>query len=48
MFVLDTDVLTLFDRHGAGRSHRLITRLEETDPNLLAATIIFYEEQTRG
>lgn len=48
MFVLDTDVLTLIDQHGAGRSQRLITRLEETDPNLLAATIISYEEQTRG
>lgn len=48
MFVLDTDVLTLVDRHGAGRSQRLIDRLDETDPDLLAATIISYEEQTRG
>ena len=48
MFVLDTDVLTLVDRHGVGRSQRLIGRLEETDPDLLAATIISYEEQTRG
>lgn len=48
MFVLDTDVLALVDRHGGGRSQRLIDRLEETDPDSLAATIISYEEQTRG
>ncbi len=48
MFVLDTDVLTLVDQHGVGRAQRLIERLEQADPDLLAATIISYEEQTRG
>ena len=48
MFVLDTDVLSLIDQHGTGRSQRLVERLEQADPDSLAATVISYEEQTRG
>ncbi len=48
MFVLDTDVLTLIDGHGIGRSLRLVARLEKADPDSLAATVVSYEEQTRG
>ena len=48
MFVLDTDVLSLIDQHATGRSQRLVDRLEQADPDLLASTIISYEEQMRG
>ena len=48
MFVLDTDVLTRIDQHDSGRPSPLLARLEKTDPDSLAATIVSYEEQTRG
>ncbi len=48
MIILDTDHLTLlaFDTKGAGK--RLRDRLETVADDMVATTIITYEEQTRG
>jgi tRNA(fMet)-specific endonuclease VapC len=47
MYVLDTDHLSVLERGGAG-SQRLLLRLATVNPNEVLATIISYEEQTRG
>ncbi|BAY94696.1 MULTISPECIES: type II toxin-antitoxin system VapC family toxin [unclassified Tolypothrix] len=47
MYILDTDHLSILDRGGAG-AQRLLMRLANVNPNEIVATIISYEEQTRG
>ncbi|HZT61114.1 MAG TPA: type II toxin-antitoxin system VapC family toxin [Pyrinomonadaceae bacterium] len=47
MYLLDTDHLTVLER-GGEESRRLLSRLENTEPDETAVTIITYEEQTRG
>ncbi|MGL5939401.1 MAG: type II toxin-antitoxin system VapC family toxin [Waterburya sp.] len=47
MYILDTDHLSVLDRGGA-KAQVLLQRLVGIDPRQVAATIISYEEQTRG
>ena len=47
MYILDTDHLSVLDRGGIN-AQRLLTRLAKVNPNQISATIISYEEQTRG
>ncbi|MGL5075960.1 MAG: type II toxin-antitoxin system VapC family toxin [Waterburya sp.] len=47
MYILDTDHLSFLDRGGA-KAQVLLQRLVGIDPRQVAATIISYEEQTRG
>ena len=47
MYILDTDHLSVLDRGGID-AQRLLTRLAKVNPNQISATIISYEEQTRG
>jgi tRNA(fMet)-specific endonuclease VapC len=47
MYLLDTDPMTVLERGGTG-SARLRQRLASARPEQAAATIISYEEQTRG
>lgn len=47
MYILDTDHLSVLDRGGAG-AQRLLLRLANVNPSEIVATIISYEEQTRG
>jgi tRNA(fMet)-specific endonuclease VapC len=47
MYLLDTDHLSVLERGGAG-SMRLRQRLAAIAPNEVAATVVSYEEQTRG
>jgi tRNA(fMet)-specific endonuclease VapC len=47
MYILDTDHLSILDRGGAA-SQRLLQRLATENSAQVAATIISYEEQTRG
>jgi aconitase A len=47
MYILDTDHLSILDRGGAG-AQRLLLRLANVNPSEIVATIISYEEQTRG
>ena len=47
MYILDTDHLSVLDRGGIN-AQRLLTRLAKVNPNQVSATIISYEEQTRG
>jgi tRNA(fMet)-specific endonuclease VapC len=48
MVVLDTDHLTLLQWAECAAARRLRERLEQVPPEQWAATIITYEEQTRG
>ncbi len=47
MYLLDTDHLSVLERGGA-ESERLRRRLQAVLPDEVAATIVSYEEQTRG
>ncbi|BAY23004.1 hypothetical protein NIES2100_27680 [Calothrix sp. NIES-2100] len=47
MYILDTDHLSVLERKGVG-AQRLLIRLANVNPNEIVATIISYEEQTRG
>ncbi len=47
MYLLDTDHLSVLGRGGAD-SERLRRRLQRASPDEVAATIVSYEEQTRG
>jgi tRNA(fMet)-specific endonuclease VapC len=47
MYILDTDHLSVLDRGGA-EAQRLLIRLANVEPDEVIATIISYEEQTRG
>ncbi len=47
MYLLDTDHLTMLDRGGAS-AQILLAKLSQIQPDLIATTIISYEEQTRG
>jgi tRNA(fMet)-specific endonuclease VapC len=47
MYLLDTDHLTVLERGGAA-SDRLRQRLQTIPPDEVAATVVSYEEQTRG
>jgi tRNA(fMet)-specific endonuclease VapC len=47
MYLLDTDHLTLLERSGS-EGQRILARLATTSWGEVAATIISYEEQTRG
>jgi hypothetical protein len=48
MIVLDTDTLTVMQRHDSALRKKLLDRLADTGPDDLATTIITYEEQPRG
>jgi tRNA(fMet)-specific endonuclease VapC len=48
MIVLDTDTLTVMQRHDSPLRKQLLDRLADTGPDDLATTIITHEEQTRG
>lgn len=47
MYLLDTDHLSVLERGGVG-SERLRSHLSAVPPADVAATIVSYEEQTRG
>jgi tRNA(fMet)-specific endonuclease VapC len=47
MYLLDTDHLSVLERGGA-ESQRLRRRLQAVSPDEVAATVVSYEEQTRG
>ena len=47
MHLLDTDHLSVLERGGSG-SERLRQRLQAVSPDEVAATVISYEEQSRG
>ena len=47
MYLLDTDHLSVLERGGT-RAERLRRRLRTVSPDEIAATVISYEEQTRG
>lgn len=47
MYLLDTDHLSVLER-GGEEAERLKKRLAAVAPNPVAATIVSYEEQTRG
>ena len=47
MYLLDTDHLSVLERGGA-ESERLRRRLQAVPPDEVAATVVSYEEQTRG
>lgn len=47
MFLLDTDHLSVLERGGMD-AERLQQRLQTVPPDEVAATVISYEEQTRG
>ncbi len=47
VYLLDTDHLSVLERGGAN-SERLQRRLQTVSPDEIAATVISYEEQTRG
>ncbi len=47
MYLLDTDHLSVLERGGAA-GERLRGRLQAVSPDEVAATVISYEEQTRG
>jgi tRNA(fMet)-specific endonuclease VapC len=47
MYVLDTDHLSVLERGGVGAAP-LYQRLQTLSPNIVAATVVSYEEQTRG
>jgi tRNA(fMet)-specific endonuclease VapC len=47
MYILDTDHLSVLERGGTG-VQRLAQRLREVPTSQVSATIISYEEQTRG
>ena len=47
MYLLDTDHLSVLERGGA-EAVRLRRRLQAVSPDEVAATVISYEEQTRG
>lgn len=47
MYLLDTDHLSVLERGGA-EAERLRRRLQTVPPNEVAATVVSYEEQTRG
>lgn len=47
MYLLDTDHLTVLER-GGEESLRLRQRLQQISPHEVAASVISYEEQTRG
>jgi tRNA(fMet)-specific endonuclease VapC len=47
MYILDTDHLSILDR-GGGKALNLMRRLASISSNQVAASIISYEEQTRG
>ncbi|RRR71966.1 MAG: hypothetical protein EI684_10800 [Candidatus Viridilinea halotolerans] len=47
MYLLDTDHLSVLERGGAP-AQRLRQRLQTIAPDNVAATIVSYEEQTRG
>lgn len=47
MYLLDTDHLSVLERGGA-TSERLRQRLQAVSPDEVAATVVSYEEQTRG
>jgi tRNA(fMet)-specific endonuclease VapC len=47
MYLLDTDHLSVLERGGA-ESERLRRRLQTVPPDEVAATVVSYEEQTRG
>jgi tRNA(fMet)-specific endonuclease VapC len=46
-YLLDTDHLSVLERGGA-ESERLRQRLRAVSPDEVAATVVSYEEQTRG
>ena len=47
MYLLDTDHLSVLERGGA-EAERLRRRLQVVPPDEVAATVVSYEEQTRG
>lgn len=47
MYILDTDHLSVLER-GGKEAQRLLSHLADIPPEETAATIISYEEQTRG
>jgi len=47
MYLLDTDHLSVLERGGTA-SQRLRRRLQVVPPDEVAATVVSYEEQTRG
>jgi len=47
VYLVDTDHLSVLERGGAGAEH-LRWRLRMISPDEIAATVISYEEQTRG
>jgi tRNA(fMet)-specific endonuclease VapC len=47
MYLLDTDHLSVLERGGAAAA-RLRRRLQAVAPDEVAATVVSYEEQTRG
>jgi tRNA(fMet)-specific endonuclease VapC len=47
MYLLDTDHLSVLERGGA-ESERLRRRLQVVPPDQVTATVVSYEEQTRG
>jgi tRNA(fMet)-specific endonuclease VapC len=47
MYLLDTDHLSVLERGGA-EAARLRRRLQTVPPDEVAATVVSYEEQTRG
>ncbi len=47
MYLLDTDHLSVLER-GGPQSERLRRRLQAVSPDEVAATVVSYEEQTRG
>lgn len=47
MYLLDTDHLSVLERGGDG-TVRLQQRLRTVSPDAVAATVVSYEEQTRG
>jgi tRNA(fMet)-specific endonuclease VapC len=48
MVILDTDHLSLMQEPESAAKARLSVRLQGTDPQEIATTIVTYEEQTRG
>lgn len=47
MYILDTDHLSVLERGGIS-AQKLMQNLEEVEPTKISASIISYEEQTRG
>jgi len=47
MYLLDTDHLSVLERGGV-ESQRLRRRLQAVPPDEVVATVVSYEEQTRG